>query len=354
MAEAPEPVRGQGRKTTAVEGDQGFTLTPGADHGFGRDRSTARRPPGGRIFGQGKADVERVSSNVHCGFESRCLEEVPVSLAHEFAGPHAQAVGKRDGIGAGELDAASGPEPQPAFQADDLGSLGGPITHGQGALDMHQSARIHPGVGRVAIDQGGQDHEGVALPARDDLNARRIAPLGGGQASGLYVEGKPLLEARKHLAHQLPELIVGEKLAPGQLLALASIQPRVTQGAQCISGEYHSAPESARDRGVLLDEETHAAGCVHDPGDGENPFGGDRDRFAIEGHPLGPVEGIEDLCHGLPGQDGLAVVGEDPFHVHVPGIGVEFWPPYPARGQGRQAVFERQHPVAGEHFSDQG
>ncbi len=52
---------------------------------------------------------------------------------------------------------------------------------------MHQSARIHPGVGRVAIDQSGQDHEGVALPARDGLNARRIAPLGGGQASGSFV-----------------------------------------------------------------------------------------------------------------------------------------------------------------------
>ena len=126
---------------------------------------------------------------------------------------------------------------------------------------MDQATGIDPGAGRVSVDQRGEDGELVPLPGRRDLDAGRIAALGRRQAIGLDTNRDSRFEAGQHLAHEFPELIVAEELAPGKLLALPAVEFGVAHGAQGVAGENDPTPEGSGHRAVLLDEEPHPAGC---------------------------------------------------------------------------------------------
>ncbi len=343
-AEAREPVGRQRGEAAAVEGDQRLAGAPGAKHALGLGPALAALQLGAEL------EFEPRVAGRKTRHERGCSEEGVVGVAAQQAVPAAQPL--REAHRLLPLEPHTVPRQQlelvlkPAREQ----ALLVLVAHGhRAAAQRHEAPRVDPGDGRIAVHEGGEHRERLAL-ARDLHGEPWTFAHRAWQAPRAHLHGHAPLESGEHLGQQLGD-VIGLEAAAGasQILELAAGERSRCERVQRVAAEGHRVLELLGDRLLARHAQAKAAALVlehPDPSDGRRRRA---HRRAVELH-VGALGELSEQRHQHAARDAAAALGAQRLlRSEVPLRGHELRALDAARGHGGERRGERLLVLAAHH-----
>ena len=319
VAVALEPVRRQPREPAAVELDDRLAAGPRAQHRLGAGAATAGRADRAfpvaevvaepflevvvrvRVGPQVEVDGQPVVVNRDRRSEVAPELEVPMTPADHLHGGRLETTGELDRLAGGQPRDDSGTQTELRAQAGDHLVLGGlHPDRDLAAAEVHELSRVDARDGRVAVDQGRQDREPIPVPVDLDPDPGAFAAASRRELRALDHERNPLLEIRDDFGHEDGEVVVREETAARQVRELAARELVGRERMERVAGLNDAVPEGLHDPRVLLHEEPDAGRGIDDLRDEPDRLRIDLDRPAVEGHPIGAGELLDQVGHVRP------------------------------------------------------
>ena len=174
---------------------------------------------------------------------------------------------------------------------------------------MDEPSAVDARARRVAVDQGGQHGQLVALATHLHANARRLAD-GGRQPLRLDVDRKSLAKRGQHLGDELGDLVCGVVGAGDELLALATGERRLAHRPQRIAAQRDAVGEGVSDGRVRDDGQAEPLAVIDESRAGQHRLAVRANRTAIELQILAMDQPAQQRSHDRAPQPAVAVGAE--------------------------------------------
>jgi hypothetical protein len=212
---------------------------------------------------------------------SDVVEKRGASGARRLAAPAREAVGEGDGLLAAQAQPPPGQQLELVLQAPGQRALGCAVAQRHHARERHEVTGVDARNGRVAVDEGGEHRECVAVAAGFDHQTRRLRARAR-KPPGSHVHRNTLSQRRQNRGDEFRHRARLEVTSPAQLLELPTREPGFQQRTQRVAGARHTFLERLFDARVAGDAHHEAVAVVFEHGHEAHALGVRADGLAVQ------------------------------------------------------------------------